>query len=97
MNNKVKNRLGKYLQECRQAAGLSQGEVSKALGYTTPQFISNWERDVSAPPMDKLSELVRLIKIKPEIVMDLLIEDMAVSIRSDFVEHNLVHRKRISK
>lgn len=34
-------------KKLRKAAGLSQNDVSKALGFGTPQYISNNERDIS--------------------------------------------------
>ena len=36
--------FGAYLKSKRTKAQLSQTEVSEALGYTSPQFISNFER-----------------------------------------------------
>lgn len=41
---------GLFLREKRIAAGKSQEDVSKKLGYLSPQFISNWERGVCRPP-----------------------------------------------
>ena len=46
----VGNELAKGLKQKRVAAGLSQRDVSDELGYSTPQFISNWERGISCPP-----------------------------------------------
>ena len=39
--------LGDYLKSKRENASLSQGDVAKKLKYTSPQFISNWERGIS--------------------------------------------------
>lgn len=46
-----------YLKQCREESGLTQREVSERLGYTTPQFVSNWERSVSSPPLKTLRKL----------------------------------------
>ena len=46
--------------------GLSQAMVSDKLGYSTPQFVSNWERGVSFPPLEVLPELARLYKVDKE-------------------------------
>lgn len=55
--------IGKYLQEKRIAAGLSQGDVSDKLGYSTKQFVSNWERGVSLPPGKNFKLLCTLLKL----------------------------------
>ena len=39
----------KRLKKMRLKAGLSQRDVSTALGYTSPQYVSNWERGKSHP------------------------------------------------
>lgn len=43
--------LADYMSITRYEAGLSQGDVATALGFTSPQFISNWERGVSKIPL----------------------------------------------
>lgn len=56
--------LGKYLKKKREDAGLTQTEVGEALGYTSGhQYISNWERGLSSPPLAKLNELIKLYHI----------------------------------
>lgn len=37
---------GKLLKEARQRLGWSQAAVAKKLGFNTPQYISNCERDL---------------------------------------------------
>jgi transcriptional regulator with XRE-family HTH domain len=62
--------FGEYLKDKREKARLSQTEVSDSLGYTSPQFISNWERGLSKPPSDKLGGIVRLYKLDREELLD---------------------------
>jgi len=62
--------LGKYLKSKREKAELSQAQVAKKLGYTTPQFISNWERDISCPPINALKKLGTLYGISAEELFD---------------------------
>ena len=54
--------LSKFLKKRREDVGLSQGQVAKFLGYTSPQFVSNWERGISKPPLHSLKELCGLYK-----------------------------------
>lgn len=52
--------LGNCLTAKRKSAGMTQLDVSKKLGYSSPQFISNFERGIAAPPFKKLVILSRL-------------------------------------
>jgi transcriptional regulator with XRE-family HTH domain len=54
--------LGQYLRQRRFDKGLSQVEVAKKLGYSS-QFIANWERGVSSPPMQALKKIVDIYGI----------------------------------
>jgi len=61
-----KNMLADFLKQKRVAAGLSQRDVADKLGYSTPQFISNWERGVSHPPINALKKLGELYKVSAD-------------------------------
>jgi transcriptional regulator with XRE-family HTH domain len=62
--------IGKYLSEQRRASGLTQREVSTALGYTTAQFVSNWERGVSLPAPAVLADLAPLLGVSKRALCD---------------------------
>jgi transcriptional regulator with XRE-family HTH domain len=66
--------LGAYLQEMRIKANLTQREVSQLLGYSSAQFISNFERGISSPPLKKLKELIRMYRMPVDKVMSLVLE-----------------------
>lgn len=66
--------LGRYLQEMRLKAGLTQREVSIALGYSSAQFISNFEAGIASPPLAKLKQLVEMYKMPIEKLMALILE-----------------------
>lgn len=65
--------LGEYLKAKRLAAGLSQGDVAQKFGYSTPQFISNWERGESNPPISDIKKLAALYKIDAEELFETLL------------------------
>jgi transcriptional regulator with XRE-family HTH domain len=67
-------KLGEYLQEMRNKAGLTQREVSLALGYSSAQFISNFERGIAVPPLKKMRVLVRMYNMPVETVMTLILD-----------------------
>jgi transcriptional regulator with XRE-family HTH domain len=66
--------LGEYLQTMRTKAGLTQREVSLTLGYSSAQFISNFERGIAVPPLKKLKVLVKMYDMPVETVMDMILD-----------------------
>lgn len=70
----VRNRLGEFLRDCRLKKNLSQTELAGRLGYTSPQFISDWERGVSTLPMMKLNEICRILGVRNQEMFDLLVD-----------------------
>lgn len=66
--------LGAYLQQCREAALLTQRVVSIKLGYSSAQFISNFERGISAPPNRRLRELIKMYRAETNKVIGLVLE-----------------------
>lgn len=65
--------LGEYIKAKRIAAGLAQKDVSDKFGYSTPQFISNWERGVSNPPIGDLKKLAAIYGIDAEELFDIIL------------------------
>ncbi len=68
-----KRTVGKFLRERRIKAGLTQMDVASRLEYSTAQFISNWERGISMPPLDTLPKLSGLLKIPPKDLIGVII------------------------
>lgn len=66
--------LGEFLQTKRKAAGYSQWEVSVKLGYSTPQFISNWERGISSPPINVLKKIAHIYNASAEELFEVVLE-----------------------
>jgi transcriptional regulator with XRE-family HTH domain len=82
-------KIAKLLKKSRVEAGLTQNEVAQALGYTSPQFISNWERGLCNPPLENLGKLVELYDMSSQE----LIETFVDSVRAD-LKSALKKRKR---
>lgn len=68
--------LGKTLKQMRENAGLSQREVADALGYGAAQFPSNWERDISHPPINSIRKLAKLYNVDAELLYGLISDDI---------------------
>ena len=62
--------IGRYLKEKREKASLTQLDVARHLDYTSPQFVSNWERGVSLPPIDVLPKLAGLYGVSAKEMVD---------------------------
>ncbi|MBO9667694.1 MAG: helix-turn-helix transcriptional regulator [Bdellovibrio sp.] len=67
--------LGTLLKEHRLKAGMTQQDLANKFGYSTAQFISNWERGISQPPMETLVQLSVLLKIPKATIKELLIKN----------------------
>ena len=62
LNEKRTTHYGNVLRHYREAAGLDQTSVGKAIGYST-NTISNWENGVSRPDIDAVPKLCALLRI----------------------------------
>lgn len=85
MKNKHKT-LGQYLKEARINADLSQFFVADKLGYTSPQFISNFERGLCSPPLKQLKKLVKLYNLNPQELIELMINDQTEILNGVFYQ-----------
>ena len=77
------NKLAQFLKEKRTLSGLSQKDVATKLGYSTSQFISNWERGVSQPPINTLHTLANMYKISAEQMFNVLLEETMIQVQAD--------------
>lgn len=73
--NRRFTRTGGYLQGARQASGLTQTDVSQRLGYSSAQFMSNFERGISMPPLEKLRDLVKIYSLEIALLLENVMAD----------------------
>ena len=66
--------VGKALQVKRETLRFTRSELARKLGIR-PQFVSNWERGTSYPPMDRLARIVKLFKLNKKHILELYIEE----------------------
>ncbi len=74
LKDNVKIKVGKFIRSKRERVGLSQAEIAKRMGYGTPQFVSNWERGVSLPPVSSIKKLAALLDVSAEGLFELILE-----------------------
>lgn len=77
------NKLAQFLKEKRTQSGLSQKDVATKLGYSTSQFISNWERGISQPPISTLRTLANMYNVSADQMFNVLLEETMVQVQSD--------------
>ena len=66
----MRTSLGLYLKTLREKNNLSQQQVAEAFKYESSQFISNWERGQSKPPIFRVKQLAELYKENPSALFD---------------------------
>ena len=74
MNQLPYVRLGKILKKARIDAGLTQQEVAAKLGFKTAQFISNWERGISSPPLQNLNQIIDMYSMDSNSLLKALLQ-----------------------
>ena len=55
--------LGEWLKERRKLARMSQRDVAIKMGYTSPQFISNIERELAQPSLELAIALCTMYRV----------------------------------
>lgn len=62
-------------KQLREKSHLTQREVSDALGYSTPQFISNVERGRCRFPIQQLPKIQRLYRISVNQMIEIVLSE----------------------
>jgi transcriptional regulator with XRE-family HTH domain len=78
--------LAEYLKRSREEFGFTQKEVSDTLGYTSPQFVSNWERGVSSPPLNCLPKIVELYELNPKEIIEVMMKEQEALLKSTLLK-----------
>ena len=89
--------LGTFLKTKREKAGLTQKQVSDELGYTTPQFVSSWERGEREPPMNVIWRLASIYNIAAEKIFDVMLEYRHAMIEQELRAEFLAVRPKSTK
>jgi transcriptional regulator with XRE-family HTH domain len=78
--------IGAIVREHRLTKGMTMLEVATLLGYSSPQFISLFERGVSKIPLDVLGRLTVILKIPRTRLYSSLIEESSRKIKEDILK-----------
>ena len=61
---------------------MTQKELADFLGYSSPQFVSNWERDLALPPLKVLGKITELLDLDSKTILEAILEDQRHEIAS---------------
>jgi len=86
--------VGRYLRAKRESKGLSQMAVSQKLGYTSSQFVSNFERGLCTPSWPALRQLVKLYEIPEQEILEFLLKEQEDVIRQELFGQKLNSRNK---
>lgn len=86
--------LSEFLKEKRTQASLSQKDVADKLGYSSAQFISNWERGLSSPPMHTLKKLADMYNVNIDEMFDVILESTLEQVRVDLQKKFYSHTRK---
>jgi len=90
---KSKSHLSQFLKKKRMEAGLTQSEVASELGYSSPQFISNWERGLANPPVFILRNLTKLYKVPADEMFNKLLSEVERDLHREFYSSKPARRR----
>ena len=77
-------KLATSLKKLRVVRGLSQTEVAKKLGYSSPQFVSNWERGLASPPVKVIKRLSGLYESDANQLFQMVVRAAESRMRVEF-------------
>lgn len=60
VNEARRRTVGNFLRKARVKANLTQWDVAQFCGWTTAQYVSNFERGLSLPPIKKLPIIAKI-------------------------------------
>ena len=81
---KKRGQLAVFLKDKRVQANLTQSQVAEKLGYSSPQFISNWERGLASPPVFVLKDLTKMYKVAADEMFTLLLGEVERNLHKEF-------------
>lgn len=89
-------KLKDKLKLARESKGFSQSKLAKVLGYSSGQFVSNWERGQSYPPVDRLAKMSLIFNLDHEELIQLYVLELSEEKKKAFKKALDFHLSRVS-
>lgn len=84
-----------HLKKSRKKAGIPQVFVSNKLGFTSPQFISNFERGISAPPARSWPIIAKIYGIRVKTIEAAYLKDVKNYIKKEVLRESQKETKAL--
>lgn len=84
MSKNTDTQFAGFIKTARIKAGVSQADVANALGYGSSQFVSNWERGISMPPLGSLKVIAKMYGINSENLFKVFLVTTTARMRKEF-------------
>lgn len=68
-------RLNKLAKAQREKLNISQARLARAMGWSSPQYVSNFEREYSTIPLKRVPKLCKALKIPLAQARKVLLDD----------------------
>jgi len=85
-------KLRDLIKNKRIEKGYSQEKLATLLGYSSGQFVSNWERGESFPPIDRLAKLSLLFGFEDQTLLNLFISESKATITKEYLKALEFHK-----
>lgn len=80
---------GQYIRQCREASGITQGDLGKQLKLSSAQSVSNWERGIAKPTPNHWPKMIKICGMTFDGLKKAMLKDVAYGFMQSF--------KRVSK
>lgn len=77
--------MANFIRARRKIAGVSQQDISKALGFGSSQFISNMERGLCTLPPKYFKPVAKILKVSPTLFIKVYLNDERIRITREVV------------
>lgn len=77
-------RLGSLLKDKRVEKGITQMALARELGYSSPQFVSNWERGMCSPAFDTLPVICKMLGIPKKEIIEIILDETRNELEANF-------------
>jgi len=85
-------KLQDLLKSKRIELGYSQERLAEILGYSSGQFVSNWERGESFPPIDRLAKLSLVYGYTDETLLNMFLKESEMSVKKEYLKALEFHK-----
>ena len=79
--------VGNFLKIKREKAHFSQGLLAQTLGYSSPQYVSNWERGLCSPPFEMLPKICHVLKISKSEIINVILDQTERELNRNFARY----------